>query len=500
MIGRNNVEQNCFSVCVKKHVLLEHGIESVILCNVENVDASVSKSEFVFEPNKVFLNSKNLCGAFELVKLMPNETIYVRVLNLNSNDVKLFSGSKLGTIEVMNVTNLRYIKDCEENLDMKELIEMHTDDKNLQNDDKLSIRKILTEYQDIFSRHKMDLGLCSKIEHKIETNGQGPIIIPPRRTPIATEEKVEEHIQDLLKNNIIQESDSPWNAPLVVIQKPNGKIRMCIDYRKLNQITDRPIFAIPDSRYLFDQLDGCCYFSSLDLIQGYYQVPMRKTDIEKTAFTTRSGHYEFLRLPFGLNGAPATFQKMMSQILSGLNWRICLIYLDDVLIFSKNREEHENRLKQVFNAIRKSGIKLSAEKCCFFKKELKYLGHVISKDGIKTDPNKIKAIASMPLPTYEHQLVSFLGFCGYYRKFILHFSDIVAPLEKICRKNTKHKPIVWNEDAKKSFESLKSALISSPVLSYPNKDGLFVLDTDASNSATGAVFSQIQNNTEKVIH
>ena len=221
------------------------------------------------------------------------------------------------------------------------------------------LKNILDKYFEVFSKNKLDIGCYNGVKHQIETGTKGPVVIPPRRIPMAAEDKVEEHIKELLKQKIIRYSNSPWNAPLVIAQKPNGDIRMCVDYRKLNSITEKPVFTIPDSTYLFDQLDGCEYFSTIDLSQGYYQVPVAEKDSSKTAFTTKSGHYEFLKLPFGLSGAPACFQKVMSEILSTINWRGCLIYLDDILFFSRSLEEHKEKRLQVLESIKVAGFKLA---------------------------------------------------------------------------------------------------------------------------------------------
>jgi len=204
-------------------------------------------------------------------------------------------------------------------------------------------------------------------------------------------------------------------------------------------------------------------------------------------------------MPFGLKNAPATFQRMMHNILKNFNWKICLIYLDDVIIFSNNLDQHCERLDQILKCFYAAGIKLSPKKCKFMLSEVSYLGHTIGKEGIKTDENKVEKIKNLEIPKFESELVSFLGFCGYYRKFIKNYADIVAPLESICCKGTKRSPIKWTKEASEAFEHLKLLLTSSPILAFPSRKGRFILDTDASSIATGAVLSQIQEGQEKVI-
>ena len=214
--------------------------------------------------------------------------------------------------------------------------------------------------------------------HDINTREASPIAQNYRRVPKGVEDKVDELVEQLLQHNIIRPSHSPWNAPIVVVAKKNGDIRMCVDYRRLNSITKRPIFPIPDAQQLFDTLDGACWFSTLDLSQGYHQVAVATEDIPKTAFTTRHGQFEYLRMPFGLCSAPATFQRLMHHVLQKENWIQCLIYLDDVLVFGRTPVEHFGRLKTVLQRIREAGLKLLPEKCHLFRQEVTYLGHVIS--------------------------------------------------------------------------------------------------------------------------
>ena len=443
--------------------------------------------------NNVQLLSKN-------TEIFNGNQLRIEIFNNNNFSIILRAFTKVGFADLPKNVNVRKcILENDDEFTCEKLVNLHTKNGNLNQTEELCISTILKNNFDVFSKNKMDVGQYTDVQHCISTNVKGPITIPPRRIPIALEETVEEHIRDLLTKGIIRESQSSWNSPLVIVPKPDGKIRMCVDFRKLNEITNRPVFSIPDSTSLFDQLGGCHYFSTIDLSQGYYQIEMHPDDIEKTAFTTKSGHYEFLRMPFGLSGAPSTFQRTMTKIFSKFNWRQCVIYLDDVLIFSNTLEEHKTTLQEIFNTIKSANIKLSPKKCTFLKHQVKYLGHVISENGIQTDPDKIDKIKNLPLPKTEDQLVSFLGFCGYYRKFVEKYAEIVAPLENICNKKTKNKEIIWNDVSNKAFEVLKEKMTTPPVLTIPTQNDHFILDTDASDVATGAVLSQIQNGKERVI-
>jgi hypothetical protein len=450
---------------------------------------------------------KNLIAASSLVKHGVDGMIPVRIMA--TEPVTLHKGTSLGIVECFEMN------ECIRSLGVEQAVEENdTDILNLFQSQLCtlpkpsaeSLKDILLEFRDVFSRSKMDIGCAVGVEHRILTGDAPPIALNPRRIPLALEDKVDELIDKLVQQNIIRPSHSPWNSPIVVVRKKNNDIRMCIDYRRLNSVTSRPIFPIPDSHQLFDTLEGAKYFTCLDLAQGYYQVPMAEEDIQKTAFTSRKGQFEFLRMPFGLCSAPATFQRLMHTILKNENWTQCLIYLDDILIHGRTVDEHAERLRTVLQRFREAGIKLSAEKCTFLKEEVEYLGHVINKSGIQASTSKIEKIKSWPQPTNPQDLRSFLGLCGYYRRHIRDYAVLVSPLEKACitswrnkgRKNTKEQ-FIWENDQQQAFEKLKTALISAPVLAFPTIYGEYILDTDASHEATGAVLSQIQNGDEKVI-
>ena len=238
------------------------------------------------------------------------------------------------------------------------------------------------------------------------------------------------------------------------------------------------------------------WFCTLDLASGYHQVPMKESDKIKTAFSTRKGLKQFSVLPFGLCSAPSTFQKLMERVLNGLQWDKVLLYLDDVICFAKDFESMKTVLKLVLDRFRQSNLKLKPSKCKLFQISVEFLGHIVSRDGISCDPKKIEAVKNWPRPTNIRELRSFMGFAQYHRKFISHFATLCAPLYRLTKKNTKFH---WSEDCEKAFVILKEKLTSTPVLAYPNETDTFILDTDASLWAAGAVLSQLQNGQEKVI-
>ena len=234
----------------------------------------------------------------------------------------------------------------------------------------------------------------------------------------------------------------------------------------------------------------------LDLVRGYWQIAVDEKDREKTAFSTPDGHYQFKRMPFGLTNAPAAFQRTMNTILRGLNWLHCIVYLDDIIIFAGTLDEHYRKLDAVLSRLGNAGLKLNPQKCQLLNEETVVLGHVVSRKGISTDPEKIKVLKEWPTPGDLPSLRSFLGCAGYYRQFIPRYADIAAPLYKLEQKGTAYK---WSKECEEAFKTLKNKLTTAPVLAYPEFGALFILDTDASDVGLGAVLSQVQQGKERVI-
>ena len=257
-------------------------------------------------------------------------------------------------------------------------------------------------------------------------------------------------LQTMLEQGVIQTSFSPWAAPIVLVKK-DGTTRFCVDYRKLNDVTKKDAYPLPRIDDTLDALSGGKIFSTLDLTSGYWQVEMDPNDREKSAFVTHQGLYEFNVMPFGLCNVPSTFQRLMEYVLAGLQCSTCLIYLDDI-IYGRDFEGHLTRLWEVFVRLHDAGLKLKPRNCCFLRSEVGYLGHVISENGVSTDPAKVKRIINWPIPKNVRELRSFLGLASYYRRFIKNFATIAAPLHRLTEKN---KPFYWNELCKEAFLNLK---------------------------------------------
>jgi len=367
--------------------------------------------------------------------------------------------------------------------------------QNLNEKQKERFANFLIRFQDVFSE-EIIAGNCRMVEHKIEIENSGPIKQAPRRIPFHLRKDVDIEIEEMKRQGVIEESNSPWVSPAVIVKKKDGSIRFCVDFRRLNAITKKDSYPIPRIDDLLDRLAGNTWFSSLDLRSGYWQVRIRPEDREKTAFSIGKGLWQFTVMPFGLCNAPATFERLMEKVLQQLINKICLVYLDDVIIFSEDFEGMMKRLEQVFSRLQFAKLKLNPKKCSFLRKEIKYLGFVISEKGVLTDEKKISSVRDWPVPRTKKQVRSFLGFCSYYRKFVKNFSLIAKPLFSLTENTCKFE---WTELCGKAFEELKKRLISSPILSFPKEEGQFILDTDASNHGIGAVLSQVQEGKEKVI-
>ena len=308
----------------------------------------------------------------------------------------------------------------------------------------------------------------------------------------------------MLDIGAIRHSNSPWASPVVLVRKKDGSLRFCIDLRKLNAQTVKNVYSLPCIEDALDSLNGACIFTSLDLKSGYWQVELDEDSIPLTAFTVGPlGFYECVRMPFGLTNVPATFQRLMELCLGGLHLDWCIIYLDDIIIFSKNPDDHITRLKGVFEKLAKAGLKLKSSKCKFFRSSLKYLGHIVLRDGIATDPRKIEAVRNWLRPKTVTDIHSFVGFTNYYRKFMKGYAKRARLLHKLTSgENAKHKnqKVVWNIRCNDSFEALKSICSECPVLAYADYTKPFVLHTDASTTGLGVVLYQKQEDgKERVI-
>jgi hypothetical protein len=340
-------------------------------------------------------------------------------------------------------------------------------------------------------REVVGLPKKKEFEHDIDTGTAAPVKVHGRPYSPPEHQLIDEFVKEGLKDGIIRPSKSPWSAPIILVKKPDGSSRACVDYRKLNYLTVKDSFPLPriDDAYQF--LQGARIFSSIDLKSGFWQIKLTERSIPKTAFATRNGEYEFLVMPFGLCNVPATFQHMMNSILKECLGKYALVYMDDIIVFSKTKEEHAAHIKRVFELLKEYDLVVSEKKCKWGQEKLLFLGHVVDGSGINVDDKKIAKIKEWPVPTNITQVRGFLNLAKYYKRFIKNFSKIATPLYKLTQGSLKKgAEIEWGEDQAITFKNLKYHLARTVILHHPKPFNPFVLDTDASGQNIGAVLQQ----------
>ena len=351
-----------------------------------------------------------------------------------------------------------------------------------------ALQAILDKHRDVFSEPPIGLPPPRNINHSINlVSNANPPFRAMYRLSLTERQEVTSTIEDLLTKQYIQPSTSPFGAPILFVGKKDGTLRMCVDYRALNKLTIKNRYPLPRIDDLLDQLSGAKYFTTLDLASGYHQIRINPKDIHKTAFRTNLGHYEWKVMPFGLCNAPATFQNAMNNLFGSRIGKYVLVYMDDILVYSKTKEEHLHHLNEVLSLLATHKYYIKHTKCDFMKTQLKFLGHVICANGLRVDPDKIEVIKTWSPPKDKPGIRSLLGFGNYFRRFIYKYSEMVAPLLHLTKNNT---PTVWTPECQIAFDNLKDAIINAPVLQHPDLNKPFQVICDASNYATGTILMQ----------
>ena len=385
------------------------------------------------------------------------------------------------------------------------------EDKDISPKTQKAFDKLCEKYDDIISKNSGDIGKTMLVEMEIDTGNHPPIASKPYTLPLKHYDWVQKEIETLERAGIIERSISPWASPVVIVPKKSApgeppRRRMCVDYRKINKLQPEvtkadggkgciSLIPLPKIDELYAKLKGYKVFSSLDLRSGYYHIGLKDSAKLKSAFVLSSlGKYQFNRVPFGLAQAPAYFQKLINDVLKGCNF--AMGYLDDIIIYSRSEKEHLEHLEEIFTRLKTAGLKLKLEKCCFFKKHIQYLGHLILADGIQPLPEKLESIAKMPAPKNPKEVKQFLGLVGYYRKFVPRFADISRVLTHLTKKDVEFK---WTPECEKCFQILKEFLQQAPILRYPDPQASYTLYTDASKYAYAGVLTQHNNGTDHPI-
>ncbi|GJS76060.1 putative reverse transcriptase domain-containing protein [Tanacetum coccineum] len=343
-------------------------------------------------------------------------------------------------------------------------------------------------FVEVFSEDLSGLPPQRQIEFRINlVPGVTPVAKSPYRLAPSEMQELSAQLQELQDKGFIRPNHSPWGAPVLFVKKKDGALRMCIDYRELNKLTIKNRYPFSRIDNLFDQLQGARYFSKIDLRSGYHQLRVHEDDIPKTAFRTRYGHFEFTVMPFGLTNAPAVFMDLMNRVCKPYLDKFVIVFIDDILVYSKTKDEHEVHLRLVLELLKKEELYAKFSKCEFWLQEVKFLGHVVNQNGIHVDPSKIEAIKNWKAPTTPSEVRLFLGLAGYYRRFIKNFSKIAKPLTSLTQKNQKYE---WGEKEEEAFQTLKNKLCDAPILSLPDGIEDFVVYCDASCQGLGCVLMQ----------
>uniref|UniRef100_A0AAV2LI13 ribonuclease H n=1 Tax=Knipowitschia caucasica TaxID=637954 RepID=A0AAV2LI13_KNICA len=464
--------------------------------------------------------------------------IPIRVLNTSSKTITLRRNTKMAevsaciavedldedteAVETVGVNNQAV--SCEhfglqETLTMLGLENLDIDSCEVSPYWKGQLMELVRKYEDVFSKSKLDCGSAKDIVHRIHLSDTRPFRLPYRRVPPGQYHKLREVLSEMEELEIIRKSKSEWASPLVLVWKKSGDLRICVDYRWLNARTVKDAHPLPHQADCLAALGGSAIFSAMDLTSGFYNIAMAEEDKKLTAFTTPMGLYEFNRLPQGLCNSPASFMRLMMSIFGDQNFMTLLCYLDDVLVYAPDEAEALRRLEMVFSRLRVHGLKLAPKKCQLLRRSVKFLGHVVDRHGVATDPEKVKAISSMAetdlmmedgITPSQKKIKSFLGMAMYYQQFIQDCSRLAKPLFALTaapkgRKGNAHgaaafkklHPSDWKQEHKDAFEQLKVALLESVVLAHPDFNRPFILSTDASIDGLGAVLSQVQDGETK---
>lgn len=495
-----NAPRDVYTDAVEERITRVIAIEDKLISggSLTKLEVSLSRSlgeSIIISNNPVFTQKTQMFCTRSVVK-PKSKQCQVWILNTLQVDFKVLSGSTVGFAEeiLANDNNKLTVAGLSE--DNSETKGNFIICSKLTQGERSTLLNTLTKNEAIFASRDEDVGRTSLIKHHINTGDHPPSRQHPYRASRMERDLISSKIKEMLSQGIISPSSGPWAAPVILVKKKNGEFRFCVDYRKLNRVTVKDVYPLPRIDDTLDALGGAKWFSALDLKNGYWQIEVDSKDREKTAFVTPGGLYQFNVMPFGLCNAPATFERLMDNILRSLCWEVCLCYLDDIIIFSEDFVEHVSRIERVLDCLKHAGLTLNKKKCRFAFRELTVFGHVVSSKGISPDPEKIEPVIKFPIPKNIRHVRSFIGICSYYRRFIPDFSKIAHPLHSLLHKDCK---FIWGSEQQEAFETLKTRLTSFPILSYFDPKRETILNTDASGHGIGAVLAQTHGKDEKPI-
>ena len=478
-------------------------------------------SDALYDSNKLLISN----GIIEARK----QSAVVFVANLKPNNIQITKGHILGSFEYIedNVHNIDLIsnechfncpnesskKFCtlsctssEKSTEINDGIDVKLIDMlkgkivvgaSLSEDKVKAIKVLIEKYANIFSFESTNIGTINNYYHSIETGNSLPISTVPNKCSFEEMKIIDDEIVKLEKAKIIRPSFSPWSSRTVLVQKKDGSPRLCIDYRPLNKVTVRDTYALPNTDICIKALAGNKYFTSLDMASAFHQIPIKESDIPKTAFISPSGKfYEYVKLPYGMSNSSSSYQRAIDITLSGLKYSHLVCFIDDILVFARNFQEHQQRLEIVLKRLSDAGFTLKASKCNFAMNSVVFLGIKVSENGIQPSARLLNSIKNFPIPKDVTAVKSFLGLSGFFRKFIARFSQIAEPLTMLTRKNNEFN---WSDAQQKAFELLKEKLISQPILAFFHTELPTELHTDASLIGLAGSLLQRHENGLKVV-
>ena len=469
--------------------------------NVETSEETKPRTSWLIEPSTKLMFDRGISSGHVLT----TDTSQILLSNLTATSQYLVQGTCVGTIERIDsntqaipCNSIRLdegvVDESSRNNDQTTVDFRNRINVNLTEHEKGKINEVLMSHAECFAKSSRDLGSCEVLEHQILTDNSKPIHENPYPSAYKQKEILRSQITEMPNDGVIEPSSSPWSSPVILVKKKDNTWRFCVDFRKLNSLTTKDVYPLPRIDEALSRLEGTKYFSMMDMQSGFWQIKMHPDSIDKTAFVTPDGLWQFKKMPFGLCNSPASFQRMMDIVLSGLKWNACLIYLDDVVIFGKTFGEHLKRLDLVLTAIKAAGLRLKISKCNFGETRLKMLGHIVDQDGIHSDPEKVEAARDFPRPKTVKDIQSFIGLCSYYRKFIPNFAEQARPLTILTKDK---EPYNWNKEQEEGFNYLKESLVTCATLAHPDYSQPMIIHPDASGYGLGAILLQVIDGKEK---
>ena len=488
----NKFQQICL-LTSKNDIKIPSGHVTQVQCRIHSTqDKNYLTNNLLVTPyamSEVFQNNDNVFSVEHVID--KNSKVFkVPIINNSNHEVTIKKGLPIGLAEpatIQTVQKANYsLQHNDRNKTNFEMIK-NIDLSHLTFGNKQTLLGTLEKFTSIMVEQDLDLTEAKVKPCHIDTGDAKPIRQKPYKMHLKHQEHLRKEIKSMLETGVILPSHSPWSSPIIYVQKKDTSLRLCVDYRKLNNVTKQSSYPLPNIETMLNKFNGATVFSKLDLKSGYWQVPMDKESQEKTAFICEEGLYQFSRMPFGITLGPSVFQYLMNDVLGENRYSFAFVYLDDILIFSKTFEEHIEHVKTILSLLQKKNLQIKPSKCEFATPFTYYLGYKISNEGIHTEEKKVETVKNFQVPATQKGVRSFLGLINYYSKFIPNLAEIAAPLYDLTPKGKK---FLWSSECQKAFEILKKSLCTAPILKHPDLSKKFYLQSDASDKAIGAILLQ----------